>query len=97
VLLLIAVLALLLTVSVGITGASTSPVSHWPAEGDAADVVGTNNGTLFPVNLPFAAGQVGQAFDLTGNNDHIEIPDSPSFDFTDLTISEVDPEIRTGG
>jgi len=51
----------------------------WPAEGDANDVAGTNNGTL--VNgAGFTTGEVGQAFSFDGVSSYVSIPDSPSLD-----------------
>mgnify|MGYP001324052562 CR=1 FL=1 len=50
--------------------APADAVAWYPAEGDAADIVGTNDGT--PTGgLAFAAGQVGQAFVLDGVDDHV--------------------------
>jgi hypothetical protein len=53
-------------------------VALWLGEGNANDVVGTNNGTL--VNgAGFAPGEVGQAFSFDGTS-YVSIPDSPSLD-----------------
>ena len=62
-------------------GSCTPPpsglVSWWPGEGNANDIVGTNNGTLQgPVG--FAAGEVGQAFVLDGSSTSIRVPASSS-------------------
>ncbi len=52
-------------------------VSWWPGDGNANDIVGTNNGTL--VNgTSFAAGKVGQAFSFDGLDDGFEVTLSPS-------------------
>ncbi len=52
-------------------------VAWWPGEGNANDVVGTNDGT--PINgVPFAPGKVGQAFSLDGVSQFIEVVHSPS-------------------
>jgi hypothetical protein len=54
-------------------------VGWWPGEGNANDIVGTNNGTL--VNgAGFAPGEVGQAFSFDGVSSYVSIPDSPSLD-----------------
>ncbi|MGD0538903.1 MAG: LamG-like jellyroll fold domain-containing protein, partial [Verrucomicrobiota bacterium] len=50
-------------------------VAWWPAEGNANDIIGGNNGTLTN-GATFASGMVGQAFLLNGNN-HVEVADSP--------------------
>jgi uncharacterized repeat protein (TIGR01451 family) len=61
------------------------PVTWWRAEGNALDAADSNHGTL--VNgTTFAAGEVGQAFSLDGNNDYISIPDSPSLRPVNLTV-----------
>ena len=53
--------------------ASSSLVSWWPAEGNAYDAVGTNNGT--PVGgLNYASGEVGRAFYLNGTNAYLKVP-----------------------
>lgn len=44
--------------SAEITG---SPVSHWPAEGNAYDAADGNHGTLYN-GATFAAGEIGQGF-----------------------------------
>jgi hypothetical protein len=48
-------------------------VSWWAAEGDATDLVGTNNGIL-QGNVTFTDGMVGQAFSLDGETAYIQIP-----------------------
>jgi photosystem II stability/assembly factor-like uncharacterized protein len=45
-------------------------VSWWPADGDADDIVGGNNGAL-QNGATFAAGRVGQAFSLDGVDDYV--------------------------
>lgn len=53
--------------------------SRWLAEGNAADVAGTNTGTL-KNGAAFAAGYTGQGFSLDGNNAYVEVPMStPEF------------------
>jgi hypothetical protein len=51
-------------------------VSWWPAEGNAADVIGTNNGIL-DGTISFASGEVGQAFLYNTTNADVRIPASP--------------------
>jgi hypothetical protein len=66
--------------------APTGIVSWWPAEGNANDLVGTNNGDLRN-GVTFGPGMVGQAFRFDGEDDYIEIPSSPSLQITEaLTI-----------
>ncbi len=62
-------------------------VDWWPGEGNANDIVGTNNGTLVG-GVSYAAGEVGQAFSFDGTSGYVAIPDSPSLDslITNITI-----------
>lgn len=47
-------------------------VSWWRAEGDATDSAGNNDGTLTN-GATFAPGEVGQAFDLGGSSDFVDV------------------------
>ena len=61
-------------------------VSWHRAENDANDSVGSNNGTL-QNGAAFAAGKVGQAFNLDGTNDYVDIGDLAELDnATELTV-----------
>lgn len=52
-------------------------VSWWPAEGNASDIAGSNNGT--PVGaLAYTNGEVGEGFYLTNANAYVDVPASPS-------------------
>lgn len=53
-------------------------VSWWPAEGTAEDVAGDNDGTA--TGATYAAGMVGQAFSFDGDDDYVNISDSPGLD-----------------
>jgi hypothetical protein len=51
-------------------------VAWWPDQGNAVDVVNTNNGTLVgPV--VFAAGEVGEAFSFDGTSSYVSVAASP--------------------
>jgi outer membrane protein assembly factor BamB len=52
-------------------------VSWWPGEGDANDIVSTNNGVLQGA-ISFAAGEVGQAFVFDGSSTSVQVPASSS-------------------
>lgn len=54
-------------------------VSWWRGDGDALDFTGTNPGTL-QGNIGFAAGMVGQAFNLAGG--FVVVPDNATLDLT---------------
>ncbi len=57
---------------------STEILSWWPGDGNANDIVGSNNGTL-QNNAGFTKGQVRQAFNLNDNNSaHMSVPNSAS-------------------
>jgi hypothetical protein len=61
-------------------------VSWWPAEGNANDVFGTNNGTLVG-GVGFTNGEVGEAFSFDGATGSVVVPDSASLRLTNgLTI-----------
>ena len=53
-------------------------VSWWPAEGNASDAIGANNGQL--QNVAFAGGEVGQAFVFNGSSSSVNVPASSSLD-----------------
>ena len=59
-------------------------VAWWPAEGNAQDIVGGNNGTL-ENGAGFAPGETGQAFDFDGSNQFVQIPDAPALEPTNFT------------
>ena len=68
------------------TPAPSGMVAWWPAEGNANDIIGGNNGTM--VNSPtFAAGEVGQAFLLSGSN-YVSVPDAPVLNPTNAITVE---------
>ena len=54
-------------------------VSWWKAEGNAQDVAGGNNGTLFN-GAATATGEAGQAFSFDGVNDYVKIPKAANLD-----------------
>jgi len=58
-------------------------IEWWPADGDANDVVGGNNGTMMN-GATFGAGEVGQGFSVDGISSFVEIPSStdPTGPFT---------------
>jgi hypothetical protein len=70
--------------TITVLGACTPPPTNlaawWPADGNANDLAGGNNGSL-QNGASFAPGLIGQAFNLDGVNDFVETPDSPAFDF----------------
>ena len=52
-------------------------VAWWPAEGNANDIVGTNNGIL-QAGASYAVGKVGRAFFLNNANAYVRVPASAS-------------------
>ncbi len=61
-------------------------VGWWPGEGNANDVAGGNNGTV-QGGATFAAGKVGQAFNVSPSGGIVVVPDSPSLQITNqLTV-----------
>jgi len=61
-------------------------VGWWPGEGNANDVIGTNNGILMGGATANAPGVVGSAFQFDGTNGYVQFPDSPVFHPTNLTV-----------
>src|SRR5258707_1231013 len=61
-------------------------VAYWPAENNANDIVGGNNGTL-QSGATFAAGFSGQAFSFDGVDDYIEVAANSTLSLTTYTIS----------
>jgi hypothetical protein len=55
-------------------------VAWWPGDGNANDIIGTNNGTL-EGGVTFTSGEVGQAFLLNGVNGYIEAPQNTLWAF----------------
>ena len=61
-------------------------IGWWQAEGNANDVLGQHNGTVYG-GVAFVSGQVGYAFSFNGVNGYVEVPDALSLRLTDaLTI-----------
>jgi hypothetical protein len=70
-------------------------VGWWPAEGNADDVIGGNNGTL-EGGAAFATGKVGQGFRLDGTNGYVQIPDADVLKPTNVTVEAwvwLDPNV----
>jgi hypothetical protein len=55
-------------------------VSWWPAELNAYDVAGTNNGVL-ENGVTFVPGEVGYAFSFNGVNQYISVPENTAWGF----------------
>jgi hypothetical protein len=52
-------------------------IGWWPAEGNANDIIGTNNGSIIG-GVSYTNGKVGLAFNLNGGNAYVQVPSSPS-------------------
>jgi lysophospholipase L1-like esterase len=72
----------------GATCASTPPnlIGWWPADGNANDIFGTNNGILQGGATASSAGLVGSAFSFAGTNGYVQIPDAPELKPVNLTV-----------
>ena len=84
-------LCFLLGPGVDLFAASCSPpasgiVGWWPAEGNANDLIGTNNGTLLGGATANASGMVGTAFSFDGTNSYVQFADSSVFHPSNLTV-----------
>src|SRR5437879_12645553 len=72
-------------------------VSWWPGEGTGNDIAGNNPGIL-QNGIGFAAGEVGQAFNLNGANSYVQVADSASLRPAPLTLEvRVYPRSFRGG
>ena len=56
-------------------------ISWWPGEGNAADIFGSNSGTLVGA-AAFAPGKTGQAFSFDGSSAVVDVPDNATLDVT---------------
>ena len=70
-------------------------LSWWPAEGTAEDIWGGNDGVL--VDATFAPGMVGQAFDFSGDLDHVRVPHSASLNLMASDPYTIEFWIKTDG
>src|SRR5882672_2432011 len=66
--------------------AASGLIGWWAGDGNANNVLGTNNGTLQGGATASAAGLVGTAFSFGGTNSFVPIPDSALLRPTNLTI-----------
>jgi hypothetical protein len=69
-------------------------IGWWPGEGNANDIIGTNNGTLSG-GVTFAKGEVGQAFNFNPANGTLIVPDSPSLRLANQLTTEAWINART--
>ena len=60
-------------------------VGWWPANGNAVDVIGGNNGTL-ENSVTYLPGEVQQAFNFSANSAMVVLSNSPSLQLQDFTI-----------
>jgi hypothetical protein len=73
-------------------------VSWWPGDGNASDIIGTNNGTLSATGASYVPGHVGQAFRFDGTNGYVSVPDSDSLKPANITLESwvwLDPAVHT--
>ncbi|HEX5221480.1 MAG TPA: immunoglobulin domain-containing protein [Verrucomicrobiae bacterium] len=61
-------------------------VGWWPGDGNASNILGTNNGTLSGGATANAAGVVGSAFNFDGTNNFVQVPDAVILKPTNFTI-----------
>ena len=61
-------------------------VGWWPGDGNANNVLGTNNGTLQAGATASGPGVVGTAFNFDGTNNYVSVPDSAILKPPNLTL-----------
>jgi len=66
------------------SSAPSGLVAWWPGEGNANDIMGTNNGTVSGVG--FVTGEVGQAFSFDGSTSLITALASPGLAVSNMTL-----------
>src|SRR5438477_1340641 len=72
-------------------------VSWWPADGNANDIQGSNNG-ITEGTVTFSPGNVGQAFKFNGNqSDGVNLSDVPSFNFAPTASFSVEAWVNVSG
>jgi Concanavalin A-like lectin/glucanases superfamily/Immunoglobulin I-set domain len=71
----------------GCAPAPSGMVAWWPAEGNANDIMGINNGTAYG-GLTYAPGEVGTAFNFDGSSGYVSVPSSPSLLFSNAFTAE---------
>jgi hypothetical protein len=71
----------------GKSAAKIPMVSHWQAEGDAADSRGINNGTFGGNTTATVAGMIGTAFSFDGTDDYVQLANENNFDFANNTAT----------
>lgn len=70
------------------TDAATSPVSRWTFDGtNATDGAGSNDGTAYGSPTTGVSGKDGDAWELDGADDRVQVADDPSLDSADFTVS----------
>src|SRR5262249_24052134 len=70
----------------GCSSVVTNVVGWWPGDGNATDIIGTNNGIFQGGATASGAGFIGSAFSFDGTNSYVQIPDSSVFHPSNLTI-----------
>jgi hypothetical protein len=80
---------LLIALSLPLPAIATPPAginNWWPADGNADDIVGLNHATLHG-GASFAAGRIGQSFDLSGATDYVSAGHTPFGRGDDFSIA----------
>lgn len=66
--------------------APTGLIGWWPGDGNANNLLGTNNGSFQGTATAATVGYVGNAFTFDGTNGYVQIPNSPILQPTNFTI-----------
>ncbi len=73
-------------------------VGWWPGDGNANDIIGTNNASLSATGAGYAPGMVGQGFRLDGTNGYVQVPYTTILQPSNLTLEAwvwLDPNANT--
>ena len=68
------------------TNPAVNLIGFWTGDGDARDFLGLNPNGILRGNANYRVGKVGQAFNLDGSGDYVEIPDDPDHRPANITV-----------
>ena len=71
---MIMILAICLTISIANADITSDLVGYWPLDGDASDAAGDSDGVVMG-DPTWEAGRKGQAINLDGEDDYVNLPD----------------------
>jgi len=86
---------LTLTPAPGCTTTRAGLISWWPADGNGADAMGTNNATAL-ASISYVTGKVDRAFGFNGISSRLQVVSSPSLNFNTNADFSIEMWIKAG-